>query len=375
MENNIIYTNIIVFIVFILGFVFWQSRKDKIDNLTVTLLTVALSFVLFSMWAPKLFTQHSSSIVFNEETGQIGDTIGGIMNPFISMAAVIVTGMAFYAQYRANEMVRKQFELQKFENQFYEMLRLHKENVNEIEVKTSDRKEVIKGREVFVQLKEQLETLLHILESELRIDLNPELYSKIYDEFFMGFFKRELGNSNYFIGEGDEIRNENENKYDNWRVFIQQRKIECIVRGEYSIEKSFNLKLKISLLDGHQSYLAHYFRHLFHTVKFVVSQDEKIISKDKKLNYLRILRAQLSNHEQIILFYNWLGGDRHGGAWENDTNQFFTKYKMIHNMWYSELYKNSFVKEKLEELVRKHKLLGRKEKLFEIGDDIDKNFS
>lgn len=153
MESNIIYGSIIVFIIFILGFVFWQSRKHKIDNLTVTLLTVALLFILFSMWAPKLFTQHSSSIVFNEETGQIGDTIGGIMNPFISMAAVIVTGMAFYAQYRANEMVRKQFELQKFENQFYEMLRLHKENVNEIEVKTADGKDVIKGRAVFFQMK------------------------------------------------------------------------------------------------------------------------------------------------------------------------------------------------------------------------------
>lgn len=97
--------------------------------------------------------------------------------------------------------------------------------------------------------------------------------------------------------------------------------------------------------------------------------------KNKKRNILQILRAQMSNDEQELLFYNWLGGKRYGGAWENETNKFFTEHKMIHNLWYFELYKNSFVKEKLKELVEKYKEQGGEGNLFEIGDNIDKNFS
>ncbi|RYE12103.1 MAG: hypothetical protein EOP45_23460, partial [Sphingobacteriaceae bacterium] len=51
---------------------------------------------------------------------------------------------------------------------------------------------------------------------------------------------------------------------------------------------------------------------------------EYLKNDQEKIKYLRILRAQLSNHEQILLFYNWLSG--HGKNWENDNQHFFTKY-------------------------------------------------
>lgn len=43
------------------------------------------------------------------ETGQIGDTLGGIMSPFIGIAGVISTFTAFFMQYQANRIQRKQF--------------------------------------------------------------------------------------------------------------------------------------------------------------------------------------------------------------------------------------------------------------------------
>lgn len=331
----------------ILGIVLWESRKHKIDNLTVILFLVTFILILFSIQAPILFTQYSSFIYFDEKTGQIGDTIGGIMNPFISMAAVIVTGMAFYAQYRANEMVRKQFELQKFETQFYEMLRLHKENVNEIQVKTSDN-EIIKGREVFFEMKKELESLFEILDKNSN-DLDQDTFRKIYVLFFWG--------NNY------------ERKQSDQEAFGKTNNSEWVKNFEVNEEKStikeFNLK-------GYHSCLGHYYRHLYHIVKFVASQKESVISEDRKIEYLRILRNQLSNHEQEMLFYNWLSG--YGGNWENEEKSFFTKYKMIHNLWYFELYETKFLRVKLKCLVRKYRQLNRKDDLFEIGDDIDEYF-
>lgn len=97
------------------------------------LLGFTISLIVFSLFAPIIFTSFYSGIDFTK-TGQIGDTIGGIMNPFIGISAVIVTGLAFYMQYQANDLVRKQFEVQKFENQFYEMLRIHQKNVEDFDV-------------------------------------------------------------------------------------------------------------------------------------------------------------------------------------------------------------------------------------------------
>ena len=107
------------------------------------------------------------------------------------------------------------------------------------------------------------------------------------------------------------------------------------------INNFFHAKLhfKYKPFSGHQSRLGHYYRHLFQTVKFVVNYDSKLLTYTDKRNYLRILRAQLSNHEQLLLFYNWFSG--YGLKWEQDGgNHFFTDYRMIHNIPESLIFDN-----------------------------------
>lgn len=320
---------------------------------------IIIVIIIFSFAAPFIFTRECSGLPSFMNTGQVGDTIGGLMNPFISIAIVLVTWLAFNEQYKANEMVRKQFERQKFENQFYERLRLHKENVNEMEIEIKygciiEKNKTIKGRTAFYKILEKLE---------------------------------------------QEIKS-NDN---------------------FNNREEFQKKIYLKFYDKYGRYISHYFRHLYHTVKFVVN--EKAIEEEGKRKYLQILRAQMSNDEQKLLFYNWLAPN-YGGDWENDTNSFFTQHKMLHNLWHDKLVKNKIIKEKLESLVKEYKkyyrgergkyilknykvqsikqilkylkktyikkditivnkklkdLLERykKEKgnLFEIGDDIDKNFS
>ena len=85
-----------------------------------------------------------------------------------------------------------------------------------------------------------------------------------------------------------------------------------------------------------------------------------------KLNYLRTLRAQLSNYEQVMLYYNWLS--EYGNAWEDRNNHFLTEYKMIHNLWYTELLDDDYFKQNLKELVKIYGKLGVKDDLFEMKD-------
>ena len=48
-------------------------------------------------------------------------------------------------------------------------------------------------------------------------------------------------------------------------------------------------------------HLGHYFRNVYRIIKFV---DESDLSEEDRQNYIKILRAQLSNHELVMLLYN-----------------------------------------------------------------------
>ena len=64
---------------------------------------------------PYLLTQFS--IIDFTETGQIGDTIGGTMSPFVGILAAVLTFMAFWVQYQANEEQRTSIANNKIEIQ------------------------------------------------------------------------------------------------------------------------------------------------------------------------------------------------------------------------------------------------------------------
>src|SRR5689334_2180187 len=101
---------------------------------------------------PYWFTTRSFRNIDFNKTGPIGDTIGGIMGPFIAIAAAILTFLAFWVQYQANIQQREQFLLsltkqkeessaqekiwrtERFENRFYELLKLHRANVDEMNI-------------------------------------------------------------------------------------------------------------------------------------------------------------------------------------------------------------------------------------------------
>lgn len=93
-----------------------MSNKEKIriknwDGVTKWILGISIIVILFSFASPWIFTSASSSENFDfTNTGQIGDTIGGIINPFIALAGVLLTFLAFYMQIKANQIQITQFK-------------------------------------------------------------------------------------------------------------------------------------------------------------------------------------------------------------------------------------------------------------------------
>lgn len=320
-----------------------MKEENKYKFLLGTLIIISIILIVFAFFAPSIFVKKSLTSELNfTETGNIGSTFG-IMSPFIALAGVLVTFLAFYIQFKFNEFqiiqFRKEFKLNqdkydkdKFENQFYEMIRLHKENVNELYIKTRKKydskiiEETIYGRRVFENLTLELSlTYLVALYSFKNENLKPkELLNEAYGVLFKGLNIKDVKKHQYFKNLKilqDQIENFDYTGFD--KQIEEHLKLKA--------GNTLSGKIEFRIFEGYDHQLAHYYRHLFQTVKFIAKQNEDLISYSQKRNYLRILRAQLSNSEQALLFYNWYSD--FGKQWEDENNKFFTDYRMIHNLY------------------------------------------
>lgn len=106
-----------------------------------SLAIAAFAIIAAACFAPWLFSK-PGNIDFTA-TGEIGDTIGGTMSPFVGIAGVLMTFVAFMMQVRANEIQREQlgksFSLKEMESNIedrraMELLKLDVDNaISDIE--------------------------------------------------------------------------------------------------------------------------------------------------------------------------------------------------------------------------------------------------
>ena len=115
-----------------------KNKKNSKKNKTFTrdfwlCLLVFIALIGAICYLPTYFTE-SERYNFNKDTGIIGDTIGGIMGPFVAIAAAILTFLAFWVQFKANEQLRNDISVERFESKFYKLLDIHMQNVNSIKI-------------------------------------------------------------------------------------------------------------------------------------------------------------------------------------------------------------------------------------------------
>ena len=250
-------------------------KSNNNSNSPKSVFTVFVVFVAICTFIfPCLFTRDwlwGEWFHFNE-TGQVGDTIGGIISPFIAILAAWLTYKAFIIQYEANEQLKKESKLSSFENTFFQMLQMQQTLTNNLFIRgifytrdASSPVRELKGREIFSFL--------------------------------------------YEMVDGDKMQ------FLNGSVICGGIKDNIDRKGVDYFSKTPNL-----------SFLDHYFRHLYRIIKFV--DDATIIeSKAEKYKYICILRAQLSDYELGFLFYNCLS--------DNGKDKFkplIEKYALFNNL-------------------------------------------
>ncbi len=276
---------------------------------------------------PAAFTQLPSIINFTE-TGQIGDTIGGIMGPFIAVVAALLTFIAFWVQFEANKELIQENRRNHFENRFYKMLDIHLDTVASIN-------EVAGDDSVFHKWCNEILNVYnkYVVQSDLGGFLSGErakYRNNSNEQSYLSFLKSidddidmrksvlfEMTYSLFFTGDFSTIVFGNSINTDNARRFAAAFTFHLASLGDQFKSKPQN------------ELLGRYYRHLFQIVKFVDSQDDKLFEDENwKKEYVGMLRSQMSDYEQLLLYYN--AQSSLGRAW--DKHHFISEYKMIRNI-------------------------------------------
>ncbi len=277
---------------------------------------VFIILILLILVLPYLFTSYSLFGIDFSNSGQVGDTIGGITGPFIAIAASVLTFFAFWVQYIANEYQKKSIDRQekdlaqeRFETKFYNQIEILKSNIEEIQIG-----ETTKGRKAFISLFNELKFIYYIVENHYQTIFFPRLHIEISEEarynisyliFFFGVGENSTILVQSLLTETQQMLFQNamtsiQANQTLWRAERQNGNPIAVDTNELP----FTLDIRYLPGNGHTSKLSHYIRHLFQTIKFIHEADEKIITPEMKYDYSTILRSQLSPHEQMFIYYN-----------------------------------------------------------------------
>jgi len=191
---------------------------------------------------PWMLAKHSWIDFTN--TGEIGDTIGGIMGPFIAIAAAGLTFIAFWVQYKANIQQRHDIAIERFESNLFEMIHIQQEITTGL--------------------------LIEQIGGDVKSQRGRDVFQFVYET-------------------------------DRDMIWIGNEQRKCTLKEALSIDD--NVKMSVSSMKN-MWFLDHYFRHLYRIFKFIDESDDRIIDKVKKYEYTSIVRATLSQYELVMLFYN-----------------------------------------------------------------------
>lgn len=288
----------------------------------------AFLFLIISIFAPQQLAIYPLNL---SETSNLATSINGFMNPFIAIAAAILTFMAFWVQFNANQSIYRENKKQQDERQFYEMLKIHRDNVDKMEFKyyaltqdtlttqTQLRTQTSNSQEStysYTSLKGQNAIQYYLKEFKIiykHCPIQNERFKKAYEVFFEG-----LDNSSSCS--------------ENEKQALHQARIN-IFSGSHEDQMP-----QCYLMQNHKHFLNPYYRHLYLTVKSIVNSN---FNTKEKEQFLKILRASLTAEEQILLLFNWyygvLKGKGYGIKWEDKEQKYFTKWKMIHNITLEDL--------------------------------------
>jgi hypothetical protein len=378
------------------------TKMEKLEKTSTVV--IAISVIILVIFLAKLFGIGINPMdsMDPDTTAKVGDFVGGVIGTIFTGGAFYFLLLTFNEQKKELEEQRKEFKKDRFENNFFEMIKLHRENVSELkyekyinekEIDTCENRKVFK--EIFyefIECQREVEKFLKLYKDENILNENYKRKLKVVVDKHKAnidldeMAKIDMAYSIVYFGVGEEgaailrkrflkrynnvfvcrlidfirlkPRKSCSNEFKRWgELFDKEKEIlfetfnEIYTDGENGQVRDYvgrNVSLIVSILKnyecikyygGHQHRLGHYFRHLFQSYTYLESAD---LPPEEQKFYGKTLRGQLSTYEQALLFLNSVS--TLGLKWEigAEKNPLITKYQLIKNLTNGRLYNISY---------------------------------
>lgn len=291
---------------------------------------IAVVGVIFTCIAPYILTQCYSSVAFDQDSGVIGDTIGGTTAPIIGILSIVLLSFTLIVQIRSNEKQQEFAANEQFKSTFFNLLQVQRNIAENMKgyfpylMESVDDEQVlnIKGGDFFIHVRKQLILIFTAL--------NCKAFYNKYDPIEAG--KQEIAIDNMqreyeekfgadilpYTKEGKEL----DEKIKDMRVDYRFK----YINDTYSIKMSNHdlyqrlsmdekIKTGYKFLFNKYEILDLYFKHLYHILQFVRStENERLnnrISESEKnkihaqfKQYAQFVQAQMSTDELLLLYYH-----------------------------------------------------------------------
>lgn len=264
----------------------------KPENVLKSARLILIMFLLILI-LPIILAKMPFSLFDFTETGQIGDTIGGITAPFIGIIAGCLTFLAFHEQYRANNKSSEDLSKERFENRFFNFINLmHEQEKDTIIPQIGSSKQAYHF--MFYEYKAICYQVMTFgayknLEDRRKLELDQAFHLFLNGVSRSSISRLSDDSKNV---DSDEVKRMNEYLLEQQEYYIRSNKMPKYLR-DYNNNG-------VKLFDGHRLHLVSFYRAFCMTLQYLYNAiDDKVI-KDMTL-YRNILLAQFSEHE-IALF-------------------------------------------------------------------------
>ena len=345
---------------------YYNNHKTSTTGIVAFMLFILL--VALVCFFPYWFTRDGDPDMCFKGTGEIGDTIGGIMGPFVAIIAAFLTFIAFLIQYDANELQKKELERQKkirqreeFEVKLYKMLDEHKDNLNHIaagELRGRDAIPELLGEFAFIyscvhfvlnglhknkkfqHIQGEQGKVLQYLDS-LYEDPKTAIMSHLLLSYNLFFYGRPYHTLENMQAGKVLLESEVYSRLKSIKYVKSSKGYTKFIYGEInalSILPSL-FEASFPMMKGHNDQLGVYFRQLYQTMMFIANADSTIFTEDDKYAYAKLLRSNMSDTEQVLLYYNSLS--EMGQKWNKRTDDvinrredmgLIARFKLIKNI-------------------------------------------
>jgi hypothetical protein len=265
----------------------FQDLKEKEQKISLELNQLSDKIVRYTRWAWGFIIFGFAIILIgiyivffmpSLKINELGDFYGGALASVWSLAGLFFIYVAFLGQ--KQQLLNQQLEL----------------NFNHLELKAT-RLELHGQKQ---QMVEQNKTLQHQRFENTFFNL-----LNLHHEIVNGIDLTEARNLKTLGRLGEDVETVTGRDcfvklYTNFRMIYKEEQEKLQKKGAFEAVELIN-KAYLTFNSRYQSDIAHYFGNLYTICKFI-----KFADVEDKKTYSNMVRAQLSSHELLLLFYNCL---------------------------------------------------------------------